>query len=165
MLSGARLENAEFVDSVIMTLESLAGVHTVSFPYPHSHLLFTHSAALITLRTIVDTLATAYPHLTFLPTTTQNDSQLASLQKHKETQRWKRTFLLSACFAIPNFIIGMMAMYLPHWLMGWTMWKISTGIYLGDLVCLALTIPVQTWLARRFYENAWKSLKHGSATM
>jgi Cu+-exporting ATPase len=40
-----------------------------------------------------------------------------------------------------------------------------TGIYLGDLVCLALTIPVQTWLARRFYENAYKSLKHGAATM
>jgi Cu+-exporting ATPase len=160
-----RLENADFVDSVIMSLESLPGVIGVTFPYPHSHLLFSHTPTLTSLRTIVDTLATAYPHLTFLPTSTHNNSQVSSLQKHKETQRWKRTFLASLCFALPNFFVGMMSMYLPHWLMGWTMWKLFTGIYLGDLVCLALTIPVQTWLARRFYENAYKSLKHGAATM
>lgn len=160
-----RLENADFVDSVIMSLESLPGVIGVTFPYPHSHLLFSHTPTLTSLRTIVDTLATAYPHLTFLPTSTYNNSQVSSLQKHKETQRWKRTFLASLCFALPNFFVGMMSMYLPHWLMGWTMWKLFTGIYLGDLVCLALTIPVQTWLARRFYENAYKSLKHGAATM
>lgn len=49
--------------------------------------------------------------------------------------------------------------------MGWTMWKVARGIYLGDLVCLVLTLPVQTWLAKKFYQNAWKSIKHGSATM
>jgi len=68
-------------------------------------------------------------------------------------------------FALPVFIIGMMHMYLPRWLMGWTGWKLCTGIYLGDVACLALTIPVQLWLARRFYSNAYKSLKHKSATM
>ena len=103
--------------------------------------------------------------LTFLPTSARNDSQLASLQKHKETALWRRTFVLSAAFAVPVFATGMLGMYLPRWLMGWTMWKIYTGIYLGDLVCLGLTIPVQGWLARRFYANAWRALKHKSATM
>lgn len=164
MLTG-RLEGADFVDSVVMTTESLAGVHTVALPFPHTHLFLSHSPLLVSLRTIVDTLTTAYPHLTFLPTSTKNDSQLASLQRHKETAKWRRTFLQAAAFAIPNFIVGMMSMYLPSWLVGWTMWKMCTGIYLGDLVCLALTIPVQLFLARGFYENAWKSVKHGSATM
>ena len=59
----------------------------------------------------------------------------------------------------------MMHMYLPYWLVGWTSWKLITGIYLGDLACLSLTIPVQVWLARRFYENAWRAVKHGAATM
>ena len=107
----------------------------------------------------------AYPNLNFLPTSIRDDSQLASLQKHKETASWRRTFYASASFAVPVFIIGMMSMYLPMWLMGWTMWKLMTGIYLGDVVCLVLTLPVQFWLARRFYNNAWKSLKHKSATM
>ncbi|WVR09060.1 hypothetical protein IAU60_006121 [Kwoniella sp. DSM 27419] len=159
------LENPEVVSAVLETTESLAGVHSAALPFPYTHLILTHSPLLISLRTLVDTLSAAYPHLSFLPVTTKDDSQLASLQKHRETASWRRTFLLSAMFAVPVFIIGMMAMYLPHWLMGWTMWRVWTGVYLGDLVCLALTIPVQGWLARRFYHNAWKSLKHKSATM
>jgi Cu+-exporting ATPase len=159
------LENADLVDSIISTITSLAGVHSVSFPFPPTHLLLSHSPTLIPLRTLVDALSASFPQLTFLPTSTQNDSQIASLQKHKETALWRRTFLLSATFAVPVFIIGMMGMYLPMWLMGWTMWRVCRGIYLGDLVCLGLTLPVQGWLARRFYENAWKSLKHKSATM
>ncbi|KAK8844036.1 hypothetical protein IAR55_006830 [Kwoniella newhampshirensis] len=159
------LENVEIVSALISTTESLAGVHSVTLPSPYTHLALTHSPLLISLRTIVDTLSAAYPQLSFLPTTTQDDSQLASLQKHRETALWRRSFIASAVFAVPVFVIGMLSMYLPRWLMGWTMWKIYTGIYLGDLVCLALTIPVQGWLARKFYINSWKSLKHGSATM
>ncbi|ORY33109.1 E1-E2 ATPase-domain-containing protein [Naematelia encephala] len=159
------LENSAVVDSILFSALSLAGVHTAVLPYPHTHLVLTHTPTMIPLRTLIDHLSAAFPQLTFLPTSTRNDSQLASLQKHKETARWRRTFVLSASFAVPVFIVGMMGMYLPHWLMGWTMWRICTGIYLGDIVCLALTVPVQGWLARRFYENAWKSLRHKSATM
>ncbi|WWD21309.1 hypothetical protein CI109_105793 [Kwoniella shandongensis] len=159
------LENAGIVPSLIATTESLAGVHSVTLPPPYTHLALTHSPLLVSLRAIVDSLSTAYPQLSFLPTSTRDDSQLASLQKHRETALWRGAFITSAMFAIPVFVIGMLSMYLPHWLMGWTMWKLCTGIYLGDLVCLFLTIPVQGWLARRFYTNAWKSLKHGSATM
>ena len=160
-----RLENATLVDPITTTTASLAGVHSASLPFPHTHLILVHSPTLITLRTLVDALSAAFPQLSFLPTSTQNDSQLASLQKHKETALWRRTFLSSLTFALPVFFIGMMHMYLPRWLMGWTGWKIITGIYLGDLTCLALTIPVQLWLARRFYVSAYKSLKHKSATM
>ncbi|WWC73094.1 uncharacterized protein I206_107059 [Kwoniella pini CBS 10737] len=159
------LENTEIAESLLDTALKLAGVHSATLPSPYTHLALTHSPLLISSRTLVDTLSARFPQLSFLPVSNRDDSQIASLQKHKETATWRRTFLLSAMFAVPVFIIGMLAMYLPHWLMGWTMWKVITGIYLGDLVCLGLTIPVQLFLARRFYENAWKSLKHGSATM
>ncbi|WVW79360.1 hypothetical protein I302_101328 [Kwoniella bestiolae CBS 10118] len=159
------LENAEVVDSLLETTSNIAGVHSATLPPPYTHLALTHSPLLISLRTLVDTLSARFPQLSFLPVSTRDDSQLASLQKHKETATWRRTFMTSAVFAVPVFVIGMLSMYLPHWLMGWTMWKVVNGIYLGDLVCLLLTIPVQLFLARRFYENAWKSVKHGSATM
>lgn len=153
------------MEPLVNTTTSLAGVRTASLPFPHSHLLLVHSPTLISLRTIVDSLTAAFPQLSFLPISANNDSQLASLRKHKETALWRRTFISASCFAIPVFLIGMMHMYLPNWLMGWTGWKIITGIYLGDVVCLGLTIPVQLFLARRFYVNAYKSLKHKSATM
>jgi Cu+-exporting ATPase len=130
---------------------------------PYDHLTFRHATAMASLRDIVDHLAEKFPQLSFLPTSTENETQLASLQKHRETARWRRIFLLSLFFAIPNFIIGMMHMYLPF--MGWTQWKLMTGIYLGQVICLFLTIPVQCILARSFYINAYKSLKHGAATM
>ncbi|KAL7423999.1 Cu(2+)-transporting P-type ATPase [Cryptotrichosporon argae] len=157
------LANAELVPDIIATTTAIAGVHSATLPFPHTHLVLVHSPLLAPLRTIVDTLAAAFPQLSFLPTSSANDSQLASLQKHRETAVWRRSFVTSACFAVPVFVIGMMHMYLP--LMGWTQWKICTGIYLGDLVCLAFTVPVQVWLARRFYATAWKSLKHRAATM
>jgi len=150
----------EDVDEIIELVSSLGISSTM--PSPHSHLYFSHSSS-IPLRTIVDTLTTSFPQMTFLPTSTADNSQLASLQKHKETAAWRQTFIRSSCFAVPVFIIGMMHMYLPF--MGWTKWKLMTGIYLGDLICLFLTIPVQFFLARRFYINAYKSLKHKSATM
>lgn len=165
MTNNGRLENATLVEPLITTTTSLAGVHSATLPFPHSHLLLVHSPTLISLRTIVDSLTAAFPQLSFLPISANNDSQLASLRKYKETALWRRTFLTAACFAVPVFLIGMMHMYLPIWLMGWTGWKLITGLYLGDLVCLGLTIPVQGWLARRFYANAYKSLKHKSATM
>ncbi|ORX39136.1 E1-E2 ATPase-domain-containing protein [Kockovaella imperatae] len=159
------LEDETQQADIVAAAQSYAGVHNAAFSSPPDTFYISHSPLLISLRTLVDSLAEAFPNLSFLPTSTTNDSQLDSLRKHKDTARWKRIFLLSACFAIPNFIIGMMSMYLPHWLMGWTMLRVYHGVYLGELVCLALTIPVQTRLARRFYVNAWKALKHKSATM
>lgn len=148
---------------VLRATGNLPGVMDISFEEPYEHLTFRHSTALTSLRDVVDHLASEFPNLSFLPTSTENETQLASLQKHRETAKWRRLFSIAVLFAIPNFIIGMMWMYLP--LMGWTQWRLFTGIYLGNLVCLCLTVPVQCFLARPFYINAYKSLKHGSATM
>ena len=39
------------------------------------------------------------------------------------------------------------------------------GLWLGDVVCLLLTIPVQFGIGKRFYISAFRSLRHGSPTM
>lgn len=43
--------------------------------------------------------------------------------------------------------------------------KIIRGTYLGDVLCLALTIPVQFGIGWRFIAAAWRAIKHRSATM
>lgn len=163
LLTLCRLSDDSIVPDVIKETALLAGVTDVSLDPPYDQLSFLHTSTLTSLRAVVDHLAERFPQLSFLPASNANATQLASLQKHHETRKWQRTFVLSAFFAIPNFIIGMMHMYLPF--MGWTQWKLWTGIYLGQVVCLLLTIPVQCFLAKGFYINAYKSLKHGSATM
>lgn len=147
-------------------LSAIPGISDVQFPPPYTDLSLQHAPTLVTLRQIVDLLAIKYPQLTILPSTSNAaDAQLASLQKHHETAQWRRMFWTAFAFAVPVFCVTMASMWLPSWLMGWTMWRLFRGIYLGDIVALALTAPVQCWLARRFYSTAWRSIKHGGATM
>ncbi|KAF9006171.1 E1-E2 ATPase-domain-containing protein [Cyathus striatus] len=39
------------------------------------------------------------------------------------------------------------------------------GIYLGDVLAFIITTPAQFWVGSKFYISAYKSLKHGTATM
>ena len=92
------------------------------------------------------------------------NAQLESLSKTKEVHEWRRAFLFSLSFAIPVFVINMMLpMYLPALDFGKV--RIIPGVYLGDVACLLLTIPVQFGIGKRFYVTSYKSLKHRSPTM
>lgn len=160
------MEGAEEAQALVSYLTAIAGVDNVSLLPPYSEIKLVHSPTLITLRHLVDVLAKDFPNLSILPSgATSDDAQLASLRKLHEIASWRRTFWWSLVFAVPVFVVSMMAMWLPHWLLGWTMLRIIKGIYVGDIVALLLTIPVQFGLARRFYRNAWKSLQHKQATM
>lgn len=94
-----------------------------------------------------------------------NNAQLESLAKTREIQEWRRAFFFSLSFAIPVFLTSMIIpLTLPALDFGtYLMW--IPGLYLGDIVCLILTIPVQFGIGKRFYISAYKSLKHGSPTM
>ncbi|TRM65586.1 E1-E2 ATPase-domain-containing protein [Schizophyllum amplum] len=91
-------------------------------------------------------------------------TQLKSLTRAKEVMEWRSRFILALCFAIPVFLLSMVLPkigFFKHFLGH----RMCTGLYLGDLLVLALTTPAQFWVGARFYRNAWKALKHGSATM
>lgn len=94
----------------------------------------------------------------------EDATQLESLQRTKEIQAWWYRLTWSVTFAVPVFFIGMV---MPHigFLKPFVNFRLMRGIYLGDLLVFLLTTPVQFWVGRKFYRNAYKSLKHGSATM
>jgi len=43
--------------------------------------------------------------------------------------------------------------------------RLSRGIYIGDVIVLLLTTPAQFRVGAKLYRNAYKSLKRGSTTM
>ena len=94
----------------------------------------------------------------------EDATQLRSLTRMKEVHEWRRRFLIAFSFAVPVFLLGMVAHHVPF-LRPIVDYKITQGIYLGDLLSMLLTAPVQFWLGSRFYRNTYKSLRHGSATM
>lgn len=96
-----------------------------------------------------------------------NNAQLESLAKTKEIKEWKRAFQISSAFALPVFLIQMI---IPMFLKGLDQVTFRQptpvqGLYWGDVICLVLTVPVQFGVGMRFYRSAWKSVRHGSATM
>ena len=99
-----------------------------------------------------------------LSTDEDDDTQLQSLMKTKEIQAWRRRFYLSAYFAVPVFFLSMIIPMLDF-LRPMSQIRLLRGIYLTDFICFLLTIPVQFWLGGSFFRSAYKSVRHGSATM
>lgn len=92
-------------------------------------------------------------------------TQLRSLGRTKEITEWRDRFKRAVAFAIPVFLVSMIFPMISF-LRPIVRFQIIPGhLWLGDVVSLALTVPVQFWLGSKFYKNAWKAVKHGSATM
>lgn len=93
-----------------------------------------------------------------------NNAQLESLAKTREIHEWRRAFLLSLSFAIPVMLISMIFPMYLHFLDFGSV-ELIPGLFLGDVACMFLTIPVQFGIGLRFYRAAFKSLRHRSPTM
>ncbi|KAF4768059.1 hypothetical protein HAV15_002796 [Penicillium sp. str.  len=139
------------------------GVHSASIKMATSCMVVSFDPSAIGIRSIVDVIEAAGYNALIVDSDDTN-AQLQSLSKTKEIQEWKRSFIIAASFAVPVFLISMiLPMYLPG--IDFGSFAIFPGLYLGDLVCLALTIPVQFGIGKRFYVTSFKSLKHRSPTM
>lgn len=93
-----------------------------------------------------------------------NLTQLQSLARTKEVQSWRRAFWYSLSFALPVFLLSMV-FPMVSWLRPIVNFRFFPGLYLGDLVCFFLTLPVQFGIGKRFYRSAWKAIKHRAPTM
>lgn len=94
----------------------------------------------------------------------QDATQKQSLARTKEIQEWFNRLKWSFAFALPVFFLSMVA---PHisFLRPIVSYRLFNGIYLADILILALTTPAQFWIGQKFYRSAFKALKHRSPTM
>ncbi|GAP92176.1 putative heavy metal translocating P-type ATPase [Rosellinia necatrix] len=144
-------------------LIALPGVSSAKLSLATSRLNVSHQPGVTGLRTIVEVVE-SLGFNALVADNDDNNAQLESLAKTREIQEWRRAFQISLTFAIPVFFIGMIfPMLLPILDFGGI--ELLSGLFLGDIVCLVLTIPVQFGIGKRFYTSAYKSIKHGSPTM
>lgn len=140
-----------------------AGINSASIDFITSRATILHNPALIGIRSVVEAIEEA-GYNALLTESDDNNAQLESLAKTKEIQEWKKAFLTSLSFAIPVTLITMIfPMCLPVLDFGST--RIFPGLYLGDIIALGLTLPIQFGVGNRFYKSSFKSLKHGAPTM
>jgi P-type Cu+ transporter len=93
-----------------------------------------------------------------------NATQLQSLTRTKEIMAWRSQLIWSLVFALPVFFLSMVFPHIPGLRLLHEI-QLYNGVYLSDVLVLLLTTPAQFWVGARFYRNAYKSLKHGTATM
>jgi P-type Cu+ transporter len=155
--------DAESATALEGKIKTLPGVSSANLSLSTSRLTVIHTPGIVGLRAIVEAIEAAGFNA-LVADNDDNNAQLESLAKTREINEWKRAFQISLGFAIPVFLISMIIpMCLPQ--IDLERVEIIPGLFLGDIVCLALTIPVQFGIGKRFYISAWKSLKHGSPTM
>ncbi|KAJ1959881.1 Cu(2+)-transporting P-type ATPase, partial [Dipsacomyces acuminosporus] len=96
--------------------------------------------------------------------TTKNTTQLDSLKRTKDILAWRTRFWKSLWFSIPVIFIAKITPHI-HVLHVFFMTQILPGLPLGALCQLILTTPLQFVIGARFYQNAFKALRHGNANM
>lgn len=157
------LTGAASASSLEEALKQKPGISSVSICLSTSRATIIHNPATIGIRSVVEAIEEA-GYNALLSDFEDNNAQLESLAKTKEIQEWKRAFLFSVSFAVPVFLITMIfPMYLKFLDFGKV--RILPGLYLGDVIALGLTVPVQFDIGMRFYKTSFKSLKHRSPTM
>ncbi|KAF2680978.1 heavy metal translocatin [Lentithecium fluviatile CBS 122367] len=157
------LPNTSAAEELEALLRKRPGITFVSINFATSRATIQRDPQIIGLRATVEAIEEA-GYNALVADSDDNNAQLESLAKTKEIQEWKRAMKVSACFAVPVFLTSMIfPMCLPF--LDYGSLCILPGVYLGDIVCLALTIPVQFGIGKRFYISAYKSLSHGSPTM
>ncbi|KAF2839445.1 copper-transporting ATPase 2 [Patellaria atrata CBS 101060] len=160
------LPNSKAASDLEVTLSALPGITAASVNPGNGKALITHRPSITGLRAIVRTIEDA-GYNALISESDDNNAQLESLAKTKEIQEWRRAFRVSLSFAIPVFLTTMILPMLPSFLqfLNYGSIRLIPGLYLGDVVCLILTIPVQFGIGKRFYISAYRSMRHGSPTM
>lgn len=145
-------------------LRLLPGVSAAVVHLSTSRAKITHNPSLTGIRGLVEVVE-GLGYNALIAGADENDAQIESLAKTKEINEWRYAFWYSLSFAIPVFLTSMIIpMALPALDFG-SILLIIPGLYLGDVICLGLTMPVQFGVGKRFYLSSYKSLKHGSPTM
>ncbi|KAI0881536.1 heavy metal translocatin [Annulohypoxylon maeteangense] len=144
-------------------LLALPGVNSAKLNMSTSRLTVSHQPGVTGLRVLVEEVE-KMKFNALVADSDDNNAQLESLAKTREIQEWRRAFQVSLSFAIPVFFIGMVfPMALPF--LDFGRLELLSGLFLGDVICLVLTIPIQFGIGKRFYVSAYKSIKHKSPTM
>ena len=159
------LPSPESAADLQQKLKNLPGIVSANIDFTTLRATISHIPSQIGLRAIVEAIEKA-GYNALVADSDDNNAQLESLAKTKEIQDWYRAFKTSLAFAIPVFLISMVfPMFIPILDLGRVPLPILPGLWLGDVICLILTIPVQFGIGKRFYISAFKSIRHGSPTM
>ncbi len=136
---------ASCAGSIQTMLSALEGVSSASVNLASEQVMVEFNPSVITLNRIEKTVDDLGFKLIIRDLSAEEEQDLASVR----LRGLRANTILSAVFSIPVFLIAMVFHHLPG----------------GNLIMLALTIPVLGWFGREFFVIAWKRMLHFDANM
>lgn len=99
-----------------------------------------------------------------MASTQDGDGESLTEVRRREAMGWRSLFLGSLLMTAPAFIIALPLSNVPLTaeLLEIKLWR---AINVKNLLLFSLSTPVQLHFGAGFYDSAYKSLKHGAATM
>jgi len=144
-------------------LMNLRGVENCTVNYSTSSGIVEFVPASVGPRDIIDVIQ----GLGYTAELATHEDRLKSLSHEKDIRRWRTSFLVSLIFGIP--VMAIMVYF--HWLIHTPMHPerqqkvIVPALSVDNVLLFLLSTPVQFFGGKNFYRQAWKAVKHGTATM
>ena len=126
-------------------LSAQEGIVSATVNLASEQVMVEYDPAVITLERITKTVDELGFTLITRDLSVEEERDMAAVRLKK----LRTNTVLSAAFSIPVLMIAMIFHQVPH----------------GNMVMMALTIPVLAWFGREFFVIAWKRLLHFSANM
>lgn len=136
---------ASCAGSIQTMLSAQKGVSSASVNLASEQVMVEYDPSLISLEQIVKTVDELGFKLITRDLTMEEELDMATFR----LKRLRINTMLSASFAVPVVLIAMVFHHMPY----------------GNLIMMALTIPVLAWFGREFFVIAWKRMLHFSANM
>ncbi|ODQ65094.1 heavy metal translocatin [Nadsonia fulvescens var. elongata DSM 6958] len=149
--------------SIESNISSIEGVNHVVVALATEEAKITYDANIIGPRQFIENIEDS-GFDAILSSLVDNTAQVDALSRIREIQVWKKRLFTCLIYALPVlFISFIIPMFFPSLTKFYI--QLVPGIYIDNLLCFALTTPIQFGIGAQFYRNAYKALKHKSATM
>ncbi|EMR10121.1 hypothetical protein PNEG_01400 [Pneumocystis murina B123] len=152
------------VNSIKTVLESINGVNNVCINLATKEAKINYCPKISSIQSLINAIKKkGYDAdiLDFYST----EEKLENLNKTKDIELWKKTFIKCLIFAIPLLFFQKVAPHFKDYNKIETKVLFFPGLFFGDVLSLILTIPIQFNIGIYFYKSAFNSLYSGDITM
>lgn len=153
-------EDAEKAEALLAATRALPGVARADYSALTNTLRASGERGSVGIRRIIRAIE-ALGFTAVAATTADNAQQVAALARVQELQSYYRDMWKATLLGLPVIVFTMLRTHLPRF----ATTKLCRGLWLDDVVCLALIAPVLLGPASRFYTKAYKALRAGTASM
>ncbi|KTW29882.1 hypothetical protein T552_01086 [Pneumocystis carinii B80] len=152
------------VNSIKTALKSINGINNICINPATKGAKINYCPRILSVQSLINAIKKAGYDADILDFCS-TEEKLENLNKTKDIEMWKKSFIKCLIFAIPLLFFQKVAPYFKDYNKLETKMLFFPGLFFGDVLSLILTIPIQFSIGIYFYKSAFNSLCNRNITM